>query len=72
MKALMAKIANVTQLISRGTIIGRRVGVQPTDEAQHFFRCELCGGFFDKRVLGAVLDHEARCRIRLAIRRSTA
>jgi hypothetical protein len=53
----MAKIASVTQLIPRGTIIGRRVGVQPTDEAEHFFRCELCGGFFDMRVLGAVRDH---------------
>jgi hypothetical protein len=33
-------------------------GVQPTDEAEHFSKCEACGGFFDMRDLGAVLDHE--------------
>jgi hypothetical protein len=27
-------------------------------EAEHFFKCEPCGGFFDMRDLGAVLDHE--------------
>jgi hypothetical protein len=32
--------------------------VQPTDEAEHFFKCEACGGWFDMRDLGAVLDHE--------------
>jgi hypothetical protein len=58
MKALMAKIANVTQLISRGTIISRRIGGQPTDEAEHFFKFEMCGDWFDMRDLGAVLDHE--------------
>jgi hypothetical protein len=26
--------------IPRGTVIGKRIGVQPTDEADHFFRCE--------------------------------
>jgi hypothetical protein len=27
-------------------------------EAEHFWKCELCGGYFDMRDLGAVLDHE--------------
>ena len=38
--------------------IGKRVGVQPIDEAEHFFKCEACGGWIDMRDLGAVLDHE--------------
>jgi hypothetical protein len=42
--------------IPRGTVIGKRVGVQPTDEAEHFFKFEMCGGWFDMRDLGAVLD----------------
>ena len=54
----MTKIASMTPPIPRGTVIGKRVGVQPTDEAEHFWKCEACGGWFDMRVLGAVLDHE--------------
>jgi hypothetical protein len=54
----MTKIASMTPNIPRGTISGKRVGVQPTDEAEHFFKCELCGGYFDMRDLGAVLEHE--------------
>jgi hypothetical protein len=53
----MTKIAGMTPNIPRGTIIGKRVGVQPTDKAEHFFKCELCGGYFDMRDLGAVLEH---------------
>jgi hypothetical protein len=30
---------------------------QPVDEAEHFHKCEACGGWFDMRDL-AVLDHE--------------
>jgi hypothetical protein len=30
----------------------------PTSEAEHFWKCEACGGWFDMRDLGAVLDHE--------------
>jgi hypothetical protein len=54
----MTKIASMTPPIPRGTVIGRRVGVQPTDEAEHFWKCEACGGWFDMRDLCAVLDHE--------------
>ena len=38
--------------------IGKRVGVQPIDEAEHFFRCEACRGWIDVRDLGAALDYE--------------
>jgi hypothetical protein len=46
----MTKIASITG-IARGTVIGG----QPTDEAEHVFKFEMCGGWFDKRDLGAVL-----------------
>jgi hypothetical protein len=38
--------------------IGKRVGVQLTDEAEPFFKCEACGGWIDMRDLGAILDQE--------------
>jgi hypothetical protein len=53
----MTKIASMTG-ITRGTVIGKRDGVQPTDEAEHFFKFEMCGGWLDMRDPGAVLDHE--------------
>ena len=31
---------------------------QPIDEAEHFFKCKLCGGYFNIFDYGAVLDHE--------------
>jgi hypothetical protein len=45
--------------IPRRTVIGKRDGVQPTDEAEHFFKCEACGGWFDTRDLGAVLGFDS-------------
>jgi hypothetical protein len=42
--------------IPRGTVIGRRIGGQPTDEAEHFFKFEMCSDWFDMRDLAAVLD----------------
>ena len=53
----MTKIASMTG-IARGTVIGKRIGVQPTDEAEHVFKFEMCGDWFDMRNLGAVLEHE--------------
>ena len=35
-------------------VIGKRVGVQPIDEAEHFFRCEAGGGWIDMRDLAQV------------------
>ena len=53
----MTKIANMTPTIARGTIIGKVTGSSLT-EAEHFWKCEACGGWVDMRDLGAVLDHE--------------
>jgi hypothetical protein len=53
----MTKIASMTG-IARGTVIGKRDGVQPSDEAEHVFKFEMCGDWFDMRDLGAVLEHE--------------
>lgn len=43
--------------IRRGEIIGSRVG-QSADEAEHFMKCNVCGGYFDMRDLGNVFEHE--------------
>jgi hypothetical protein len=45
-------------IIPRGKIIGKQVGGSPLSEAEHYSKCEACGGWFDMRDLGAVLDHE--------------
>jgi hypothetical protein len=45
--------------LPRGTVIGRRIGGQPTDEAEHVFKFEMCGGWFDKRNLSAVRSRGA-------------
>jgi hypothetical protein len=44
--------------IPRGKYKGRRVGRVPKDEREHFMQCPLCGGWFDKRDLGQVFEHE--------------
>jgi hypothetical protein len=31
--------------IPRGKYIGRRLGPPVKDEAEHFYRCEACGGW---------------------------
>jgi hypothetical protein len=56
--------------IPRGTIIGKVTGGKPLTEAEHFWKCEACGGYFDMRDLGAVLTRSP-CRIRRAIRCSS-
>jgi hypothetical protein len=43
--------------IPRGKYIGMSVGGPPADEAGHFAKCPLCGGWFDMRDLGQLLDH---------------
>ena len=43
--------------IRRGQIIGKVSG-PPLSEAEHFWKCEACGGYFDIRDLGAVLEHD--------------
>ena len=44
--------------IPRGKYIDQRVGVPPRDEAEHFIRCQACGGWIDCRDLVKVLEHE--------------
>jgi hypothetical protein len=36
----MTKIASMTG-IARGTVIGKRIGGQPTDEAEHVFETQI-------------------------------
>lgn len=43
--------------IPRGVYIGEPQEL-PKSEAEHFYRCADCGGWVDKRDLGAVFDHE--------------
>ena len=44
--------------IPRNTIIGKQTGGPPLDEQTRFWKCELCGGYFDVFDYGAVLEHE--------------
>jgi hypothetical protein len=44
-------------------MIGRRINPETGEfvegpEAEHFYRCEMCGAMVDKRDLAAVLAHE--------------
>jgi hypothetical protein len=54
----MIKIARMTPTNPRGKIIGKQTGGPRLSEAEHFWKCKACGGWFDMRDLGAVLDHE--------------
>jgi hypothetical protein len=42
----------------RGTFIGERTDGRHVAEAEHYFRCPACGGYFDMRDLSWVEDHE--------------
>jgi len=39
-------------------ILGKQTGGPPLNEAEHFWRCEACCGYFDMRDLSPVFDHE--------------
>jgi hypothetical protein len=52
------RIASLEDSFPRGTRIGNRVDGPPLDEAENFFKCEKCGGWFDARDLAWVEDHE--------------
>jgi hypothetical protein len=54
----MTKIMPIEPPIPRGTVFGKRVGGGSLSEAEHYFKCPLCGGYFDARDYGAVLDHQ--------------
>ena len=51
-------MANSNNRIPRGKYRGRRVGGEPKDESEHFMRCPECGGWFDKRDLAQVFEHQ--------------
>jgi hypothetical protein len=51
------KIASLDDPIPRGTVFGERVGSQ-VHEALHFFKCTLCGGYFDARDWAWVQEHQ--------------
>jgi len=36
---------------------GEVVGTKPATEAEHSLRCPDCGGYFDMRDLGQVMEH---------------
>jgi hypothetical protein len=41
-------------------IVAKQTGGPPLSEAEYYFKCEVCGGYFDMRDFGPVLDHD-RC-----------
>jgi hypothetical protein len=55
---MMTAIMPIDEPKPRGTFIGERVGGPPLNEAENYFKCETCGGWFDARDLGWVEDHE--------------
>jgi hypothetical protein len=55
---MMTKIASMMPKIRRGQIISKVTDGPPLSEAEHFWKCEQCGGYFDIRDLGAVLEHD--------------
>jgi hypothetical protein len=52
------KLASMDDPRPRGTVIGKRVGGPPLDEAGHFFKCPLCGGYIDMRDRVWVEEHQ--------------
>ncbi len=42
----------------RGTVLGERADRRRVGEAEHFFRCKICGGYLDARDLVWIKDHE--------------
>ena len=44
--------------IPRGKYVGNFQGEPPADEAEHFIKCDTCGGWIDCRDLGDVFAHE--------------
>jgi hypothetical protein len=44
--------------IKRGEIIGKRLGQQPKDDAEHFIQRPACNGWIDMLDLGQVFEHD--------------
>jgi hypothetical protein len=43
------KIASFDEPRPRGVVIGKQVTGPRLNEAEHFRKCPLCGGYFDKK-----------------------
>jgi hypothetical protein len=54
----MTAIMSIDEPRPRGTVFGERADRRRVSEAEHFFRCKACGGYFDARDLAWVEDHE--------------
>jgi hypothetical protein len=54
----MATIMSLYESGPRGTVLGERADRRRVREAEHYFKCKTCGGYFDARDLVWVEDHE--------------
>ncbi len=43
----MTTVMPIDEPRPRGTVLGERTDRQRVHEAEHFFRCKACGGYFD-------------------------
>jgi hypothetical protein len=53
------KIASLEDPFPRGTIMGKQVTGFPLSDAEHYFRCPLCGGYVDMRDRVWLEEHQA-------------
>ena len=54
----MTAIMPIHEPRPRGTCIGERADRRRVSEAEHYFRCKICGDFVDARDLVRIEDHE--------------
>jgi len=54
----MTAIMSIEEGRPRGTVLGERADRRRVGEAEHYFRCSICGGFIDGRDLAWVEDPE--------------
>jgi hypothetical protein len=54
----MTAIMSIDEPRPRGTMLGERADGRRVREADHYFRCKMCGGFIDARDLAWVEDHK--------------
>ena len=54
----VATIVSLEEPRPRGTVLGERADRRRVFEAEHYFRCKLCGGYLDARDLVWIEDHE--------------
>jgi len=54
----MTTIMPIDEPRPRGTVFGERSDRRRVCEAEHYFRCRICGGFIDARDVAWIEDHE--------------